>query len=1036
MKCLDLSGNIVSSRIINMRTTEEVKLQNKIVSWGEVMVNYSKLFGTDCRIAYHDNDVVNVREDEKLEFVLKRDSMEFSHYVKEFISNYDGEFLENPAYLNASIVYVSLEDIENFILESKSIQGIEYVEPNFYNQLDFIPNDEYYAEYQWDLTLIGMESAWDYEIGSNDIKVAVVDTGIDYTHPDLNRNYLPLGYDWVNDDDDPMDDHSHGTQCAGTIAGVINNIEGISGMANVSLVAEKAFGASGMGSMLDCRAAIMHAVDIGVDIISCSWGSTSLSQTLIEGLDYAINHNVLVIAAAGNENSSIPHYPAAYPKVLAVSATDREDLKANFSNFGSWIDIAAPGEDIFSTVPYDIQGTYYDLAYGTSMAAPHVSGLAALLKSAYPTSNASQIESLIYESAVDLGIPGFDPYYGHGRINVSNLFGPDKSPPSYSNLTESADPLELGDTEIITIDVIDPSGINQVLIEFDLNNRSMTNLGGDKWQFSFWTPSSIGNHTYMIHMEDKRKNWGFVEGSIQVVDTTNPTCKLLTNHTEPLELGNSTVFLVKATDISGIKQVLFKCKVLNDMMSNLGGDVWQLKKFSPSKVGMYNYEILVEDNFDNKASINGSIEVKDTTSPLPPILTDYPHGEVIGKIIFDWEEVYDHSGIEYFRLIIDNESNPLYTPGYVFEIIIENTGLESSYYELEVDLPQGTYYFFLYQIDGVGLQSISSSGTFIILAPNNDIKNNSDINFILIWTFLGCAMVVIPGYIAVKKIKAKKPQIVLYDPESKDLKNKVKYLSDKREENEKEAKDSIKYGNYANATYLYEQCRKISNELFKLGVLNEQERVKYYSNMQSKTALAQNTEKSFAISNINRLMIQYFDQIGINYYSEPEIYLEGDNMINGLILNDTKFLQKSLLNPKNSSNLIKELNINLGSINDIKGLQFIYTNDLSQRNIINICLNYQNPELFLFIVGIRWYPSFKKRETISIPQDNRIKYEENIRVINSNLFAILIGFDDKYRDILFKIIDSNKIFECNNINRHNIDELKADLRRNRWFILT
>ncbi|MHA2400562.1 MAG: S8 family peptidase [Promethearchaeota archaeon] len=959
--------------------------------------------------------------------------MELSHQVKKFISKYDGEFLENPDYLNTSIVYISLETIENFVIESKNIQGIEYVEPNFYNKLDFIPNDELYADYQWDLSLIGMESAWDYEIGSPDVIVAVVDTGVDYTHPDLDKNYLPLGYDWVNDDDDPIDDHSHGTQCTGTIAAIINNTEGLSGIANVSIIAEKAFSASGTGSDLDCKVAIIHAVDIGAHIISCSWGSNSLSQTLKEGLDYAIDHDVIVVASVGNENSSVPHYPAAYPEVIAVSATDKQDLKTNFSNFGAWIDVAAPGVDIYSTVPYDIQGSYYDYVYGTSMAAPHVSGLAALLKSAYPTNNATQIESLIYGSALDLGAPGFDPYYGHGRINVSNLFGPDKTPPTYSNLTELADPLELGSTEIITIDVMDPSGINQVLIEFETDNHSMNNIGGNKWQFNSWTPSNTGNYTYTIYMEDNRKNWGFVKDSIQVVDITIPTCELLTNHTEPLELGNSTAILVKASDISGIKQVLCYYEGLNFSMKDLGGDIWQLQKFTPSKVGICNYEIIAEDCNDNKESIISFLEVRDTTSPLPPILIDFPSGEISDKIIFDWEEVYDHSGIQFYRLIIDNESNPLITNGNVFEIIIENIGVESSYYEIEVDLPQGTYYFFLYQIDGVGLQSFSSSGTFTIISP---IKNNRSINLMPIWILMGCAMAIIPGYIAVKKLRSQEPDVLEYDYESKDLKKKIEFLKDKKDKKEREAQVAMKYGNYANAAFLYGKCRKISNELFKLGLLGEQERVKYYANMQSKTTQAQITEITFVISNINELMVKFFDEKGINYYSEPQIYPENDKTINGLILNDTKFLQNRLTNPKISAYLVRELNINPGNIDYIKGIQFIYTNDLSLRNTINNCQRYQNPEIFLFIVGIKWYPSFKKKNTVSVPEDNRIKYPENIRIINSNLFASLLGLDHKYRDKLFEIITSNEKIESYYINPHNIDELKEHLKENRWFLFT
>ena len=108
--------------------------------------------------------------------------------------------------------------------------------------------------------------------------------------------------------------------------------------------------------------------------------------------------------------------------------------------------------------------------------------LAALLKSAFPTSTASQIETLIYNSALDLGDPGFDPYYGNGRIDATNIFGPDTNPPSYSNLIESADPLMLGDTEIISIDVTDPSGIKQVLTEFEGLNHTMGNIGGNTWQ--------------------------------------------------------------------------------------------------------------------------------------------------------------------------------------------------------------------------------------------------------------------------------------------------------------------------------------------------------------------------------------------------------------------------------------------------------------------------------------------------------------------------------------------------------------------------
>ncbi|MCK5159372.1 MAG: peptidase S8, partial [Candidatus Heimdallarchaeota archaeon] len=438
-----ISITSVKSIVIDINEEDMIDLQSKIVSWSEVLANNPNLSNLDKIISYSGRALVKVREDNKIEFIVKRDAMELSSQARELISKYNVEIYKEISDLNVNIVYVSLNIIDKFMIESKSTPGIAYIEPNFNVELDFVPNDEYYASDLWALPLIGMESAWEHELGSHDIIVAVVDTGIDYTHPDLSENYLSLGYDWVNDDNDPMDDHYHGTHCAGTIAAVINNIIGVAGMANVSIFAEKAFNAIGSGSHADTSSAIRHAVDMGANIISCSWGGTSYSETLLDAIKYAVNNNVLVIAAAGNSNSDSLHYPAAYQEVIAVSATDQNDNKASFSNFGDWVDISAPGVAIMSTVPYETKSTYYMSASGTSMATPHVSGFAALLMSMFPTSSASEIETLIYETSLDLGNPGFDPYYGNGRIDATTIFGPDTAPPSYSNLMESADPLEL-----------------------------------------------------------------------------------------------------------------------------------------------------------------------------------------------------------------------------------------------------------------------------------------------------------------------------------------------------------------------------------------------------------------------------------------------------------------------------------------------------------------------------------------------------------------------------------------------------------------
>ncbi|MFX1393724.1 MAG: S8 family serine peptidase [Promethearchaeota archaeon] len=370
----------------------------------------------------YDVSSMNIREDNKVEFIIQRESSEFSAETIEFFKKYDIEIYEENSFFNSSIVYISLDlitdSIENFAVEASSIPGITYAEPNFYDKVDFIPNDPLYT-LLWAPPLIGMESAWDYQLGSSSVRVAVIDSGIDYTHPDLSPNYLPIGYDFVNDDNDPWDDNGHGTHCAGTIAAVINNGIGVAGMAGVSIFAEKSLNSGGTGTHEDFREACHHAVDNGADIISYSGGGTD-SATKQEGVNYAIANGVMLIAAAGNDGVSTEEYPAAYPAVIGVTATDQYDNFASFSNYGTWIDVAAPGVDIHSTFP----GNSYYTASGTSMATPHVSGLAALIKSEYPTYTSAEIEALIYANAVDLGDPGFDIYFGNGRINTTAIFVP------------------------------------------------------------------------------------------------------------------------------------------------------------------------------------------------------------------------------------------------------------------------------------------------------------------------------------------------------------------------------------------------------------------------------------------------------------------------------------------------------------------------------------------------------------------------------------------------------------------------------------
>ncbi len=288
-----------------------------------------------------------------------------------------------------------------------------YAEPNYILLPNRIPNDTLYRRYQWNLPLIGMEEGWEISQGSNQVIVAVVDTGVDLNHPEF-RGKLVRGYNVIQGNDQPQDDNGHGTHVAGIIAARTNNGDGIAGMSwNSKIMPIKAIGTDGSGTAFDIAQGIRWAADNGADVINLSVGNYTPSAVLQEACRYAYERNVVLVAATGNDASSQPGYPAAYPEVLGVSAVDHRTRLANFSNYGSYVDVVAPGVDIASTFIY---GDYAALS-GTSMACPHVAALAALVRSVKPQLSNAEVMQLIRESAVDLGDPGRDDWYGYGMID-------------------------------------------------------------------------------------------------------------------------------------------------------------------------------------------------------------------------------------------------------------------------------------------------------------------------------------------------------------------------------------------------------------------------------------------------------------------------------------------------------------------------------------------------------------------------------------------------------------------------------------------
>lgn len=342
-------------------------------------------------------------------------------------------------------------DILSIIDDYRNDPKVEYAEPNYIYHTFILPNDPYFINgSQWALEKIDAPEAWNIETGRSDIVIAVIDTGVDYNHPDLKENIwanddeIPSngvdddnngfvddirGWDFVNNDNDPIDDNGHGTHCAGIIGAIGNNSIGVAGVCwNCSILPIKALNSRGKGCILCLANNIVYATDNGADVISMSIGGSSKSKLFEEALDYAHSKGVTVVAAAGNDNTYldfIPMYPAAYSNVIAVAATDENDEKAKFSNYGSLIDVAAPGVGILSTMPtYHVTlndkgySHNYDTLSGTSMACPHVAGLAGLIISKKPDCNPDEIRTILH-SGIDNVFS--DRYIGVGRINANKI---------------------------------------------------------------------------------------------------------------------------------------------------------------------------------------------------------------------------------------------------------------------------------------------------------------------------------------------------------------------------------------------------------------------------------------------------------------------------------------------------------------------------------------------------------------------------------------------------------------------------------------
>jgi thermitase len=512
--------------------------------------------------------------------------------ANDIINQHGGTVISTDSTLNYASVQVQEGGENNFIRAVIQHLEVAYAYPEHLVGVSFTPTDPDYFK-QWSYPKIRAPEAWDITTGSASVVVAVVDTGVDYTHPELaGRMWTDgsghYGYDFVDGDSDPKDLFGHGTHVAGTISAEMGNGAGGVGVApGVKIMAVRVLDADGSGYSSWVASGIRWAADHGADIINLSLGSWWPFTVERDAVNYAYEKGCVIVAAAGNDGWGSVGYPAAYESAIAVSATDQGDSKADFSNYGPEIEVAAPGVSIYSTMPtYHVElnnwgySMNYDYLSGTSMATPHVSGAVALLLSKYPTLTNSEVRNALAQRSVDLGSLGRDEYYGYGRIDVYNLLAGTTPPSEWEEFNVSAESQHPYPNSYDGTWVIRRTGAAKIKVYFesmstelgydfvyfyDAENNELGRVGG-MWA-GYWSPEATGDTIRVRLVSDRNvQESGFKitkvavlggTGEPEVTEPEVPTSWEEFNFTlespHPYSNGYDSTWLIKRTGATKIK---------------------------------------------------------------------------------------------------------------------------------------------------------------------------------------------------------------------------------------------------------------------------------------------------------------------------------------------------------------------------------------------------------------------------------------------------------------------------------------------------
>jgi|GEM_PF-650433 len=449
-------------------------------AWGQVRFHAPVAYDERQGAYYVANEWIVGLDTSNPRVVFSRALMRLFGYLYNLSSSLEGAaVLRLDAGLNP-------EDVGEIL---RALPGVRYVERNYlaFTCNSPMPNDPLFGQ-QWNLLKIGALQAWALWQPQRTVYIAIIDTGVDTNHPDLTQklrrhnNGAIYGYNAILNNPFVSDGNGHGTHCAGIAAAHIGNGVGVAGVAAwnpnvadahryVQVMPVKVLNDHGVGTFADVARGITWAVDNGADVLSLSLGASVGAQVLADAVNYAWNRGRIVVAAAGNEGNTQPFYPAFYENAIAVAATDPNDQLTDFSQHGAWVDIAAPGFAIRSTIPGG-----YAVYSGTSMAAPHVAGAAALIWSAAPSLDNQQLRAIL-ESQTD----PYQPLWGgigagKGRLNVHRALAAAlqfENTPQLAQFSLSASVVQAGNPVQATVSLTRPAGAGGVVVQLQSSNPQL-----------------------------------------------------------------------------------------------------------------------------------------------------------------------------------------------------------------------------------------------------------------------------------------------------------------------------------------------------------------------------------------------------------------------------------------------------------------------------------------------------------------------------------------------------------------------------------